>query len=103
MRLKKPVTIDDLITTERFAQMMGIDINKLYYRLKNNQIYPPPMRFGWSLIFEANAKIVIPERKKGGGRPKGSTKANGAQGRGYPRAREGKLISRKRINRLTND
>lgn len=102
-KVSPPITIHDFITTDKFAQMMGIKKHQLDYRLKCGHIKPEPQKFGCNLIFEADAQIVVPERKKGGGRPKGSTIANGAKSRGYPRSREEKIISRKRINKLTKD
>lgn len=88
LHINKPMSIDDFIDSKKFAAMCGLTKRQLDYRIRLRQVVPAPSLFGYKYIFDANAKILIPPPMKGGGRPKGSTIANGAKPPKYPENRE---------------
>lgn len=76
------VSVTDFIDTVAFAQMKKITMRTLRYRIREKQIDPMPVKFKGILLFESDAKIVVPPRRKAGGRPFGSTIKNGAKSPG---------------------
>jgi hypothetical protein len=79
LRLRKHVEISDFIDSNLFANMQGITLENLWYRLKRGEVHPHPVKFGQKYVYDPEAQIVIPVRPKPTGRPKGTTIANGAK------------------------
>jgi predicted DNA-binding transcriptional regulator AlpA len=97
VKLRKPIDISDFIDSDLFCNMHGITRRTLAYRLLVDQVHPRPIKYGSKHVFEPDAEIIIPPPKKGGGRPKGSTVANGAKKPGFQRKKPFKKINRKRL------
>jgi hypothetical protein len=94
---KKPITIDDFIDSAKFAKMLGLKKHQLEYRVKADHVHPRPCKLKNWLVFDPDAEIIIPPPIRTGGRPKGSTIANGAKSRKYPRnGREIKKIKKEK-------
>jgi len=83
---KKALSINDFVDFNLFANMHNLDADQLRYRIRLGQVHPMPVKFGFKFVFEPDAVIIVPAKKKPPGRPKGSTIANGARKLGYPRA-----------------
>lgn len=76
---RKPIELQDFIGSLEFSKMHGLTLRQLSYRLLVGHVEPMPVKFGTKLVFDPDAKIVIPPPIRAGGRPKGSTIANGAR------------------------
>ena len=81
LRLLKPVDLNDFIDSTRFAKIKGLTKRQLDYRLKLKQVHPHPVFFGKKYVYDPEAVIIITPRPldRKGGRPKGTTVANGAR------------------------
>ena len=94
--MKRPVSIEDFIDSKLFANMQNMTMRQLEYRISLRQVVPMPARFNGAYIFDELAEVIIPEPKRLGGRPKGSTLANGARSPGAWDKQKGRKLSKKR-------
>lgn len=83
MKKNKLLSVDPscFIDVKEFADVVRMSERMIYYRVQLGHVYPKPMLYGNKYIFNPRSRVIIPEPNRAGGRPKGSTVANGAKKR----------------------